>query len=157
MRKLWVFALVLSVVLTSCHNSSKTTAVEENPIGINSSSIHDVLAFRVQFTPTLVINAMPMATGDPYLILELKEIDGKNIQPALALDHVVMEFNGKKTKVDITEMQDFGTDSPILQGVVRDIPKDVNKLDRVTLHFFEIVSLKTHELTVQNLNSTVAY
>jgi hypothetical protein len=100
---------------------------------------------------------MPGSNSAPYLIVKLTEIEGKNIQSDLALDNVVLEYNGKQQKIEITEMHDFGSDSPILEGVVRDLGRDVSRLDKVTVNFFEINSLKVHSLAVKDLNSTVAY
>jgi hypothetical protein len=147
----------IALVLFSCNKAKKTTALEESTAGIAASEVYDLMSYRVQFTPTLVINGMPGTNSDPYLILKLTEIEGKNIQSDLAIDNVVLEYNGKKQKIEISEMHDFGSDSPILEGVVRNLGRDVSRLDIVTIHFFEINSLKEHTLSVKNLNSTIAY
>jgi hypothetical protein len=147
----------LALVLFSCDKTKKSTSLEESIAGIAASEVYTLMNYRVQFTPTLVINAMPGSNSDPYLIVKLTEVEGKNIQSDLALNHVVLEYNGKQQKIEISEMHDFGSDSPILEGVVRDLGRDVSRLDIVTIHFFEINSLKEHTLSVKNLNSTIAY
>jgi len=147
----------IAMVLFSCNKTKKTALTDTSTPGIASSEVYDLMSYRVQFTPTLVINGMPGSNSAPYLIVKLTEIEGKNIQSDLALDHVVLEYNGKQQKIEITEMHDFGSDSPILEGVVRDLGRDLSRLDKVTIHFFEINSLKVHTLSVKDLNSTIAY
>lgn len=150
-------SFAIALVLFSCNKTKKTALTETLSPGIASSEVYDLMSYRIQFTPTLVINGMPGSNSDPYLIVKLTEIEGKNIQADIAIDNVVLEYNGKKQKIEISEMHDFGSDSPILEGVVRDLGRDVARLDIVTIHFFEINSLKEHTLSVKNLNSTVAY
>lgn len=147
----------IALVLFSCNKTKKTTLTDTLNPGIASSEVYDLMTYRVQFTPTLVINGMPGSNTDPYLIVKLTEIEGKNIQSDLAIDQVILEYNGKQQKIEISEMHDFGSDSPILEGVVRNLGRDVSRLDIVTIHFFEINSLKEHTLSVKNLNSTIAY
>ncbi len=147
----------IALVLFSCNKTKKTTLTDTLNPGIASSEVYDLMSYRVQFTPTLVINGMPGSNTDPYLIVKLTEIEGKNIQSDLAIDKVILEYNGKQQKIEISEMHDFGSDSPILEGVVRNLGRDVSRLDIVTIHFFEINSLKEHTLSVKNLNSTIAY
>jgi hypothetical protein len=145
------------MVLFSCNKTKKTVLTDTSTPGIASSEVYDLMSYRVQFTPTLVINGMPGSNSDPYLIVKLTEIEGKNIQSDLAIDKVILEYNGKQQKIEISEMHDFGSDSPVLEGVVRNLGRDVSRLDIVTIHFFEINSLKEHTLSVKNLNSTIAY
>lgn len=147
----------IALVLFSCNKTKKTTPLESSTAGIATSEVYDLMSYRVQFTPTLVINGMPGSNSDPYLIVKLTEIEGKNIQTDIAIDNVVLEYSGKKQKIEISEMHDFGSDSPILEGVVRNLGRDLSRLDIVTIHFFEINSLKEHTLSVKNLNSTIAY
>ena len=147
----------IALVLFSCNKTKKATLTDTLNPGIATSEVYDLMNYRVQFSPTLVINGMPGSNTDPYLIVKLTEIEGKNIQSDLAIDKVILEYNGKQQKIEISEMHDFGSDSPILEGVVRNLGRDVSRLDIVTIHFFEINSLKEHTLSVKNLNSTVAY
>lgn len=106
----------------------------------------------------IIINAMPSADNaqrKPYIIVELTEEQGQNIQNILGLSSVSIKVGGKRSDYVLTEMLDFGSDSPTLQAVVRDI--EFSTADEVTLYFFDFNTETTHHIIIKKVDSTTAY
>lgn len=120
-------------------------------------AIYVVGGYELQFKPTLVDNAMPMSSGERYLIASLHEVNGRNIQNAFGLTQITIHSGVTSEKYDIGEMSDFGTESPTLEGVVRKIRQNKTPLDKVILHFIEISTGEQHSIEARNVYSTIAY
>lgn len=116
-----------------------------------------VESFELQFIPTVVENAMPMSSGQTYAIVQLKEINGKNIQQAFGLSEVVITSGVNIAKYPIGEMADYGEESPILEGVARDITNVKFPLDKMTLKFYSLLTGQEYSVDVRKVYSTVAY
>jgi hypothetical protein len=151
---LWLVAVVFA--LSSCGRSKKIQpeTIGEGQLRFEVYMIDD---FELQFVPTIVENAMPMSSGGTYAILQLKEINGKNIQQAFGLSQIVITSGVNIETYDVGEMNDFGQESPILEGVARGIKNVKFPLDKIVLKFYNLKTGESYAVDAKKVYSTIAY
>lgn len=158
MKKHGLFFIFLSLVVASvgCNRSKKIQPelIGEGQLRYEVFVIDD---FELQFVPIAVENAMPMSSGDTYVIVQLKEINGKNIQQSFGLSQVVITSGVNVETFDIGEMSDFGQESPILEGVVRGIKNVKFPLDKIVLKFYNLKTGEPYAIESKKVYSTIAY
>jgi hypothetical protein len=160
-RPLSIFlAFLLMVIISSCSKEKKVAQTEELLSGVAiKKSIFRIGKYDLQFKPTIVQNAMPTMDGQArkdYMILILQELNGANIQSVFGMTHVELDYGLKKDKIALTEIHDFGMDSPTLEAVLREW--DFNSpIKKVTVYLVDIPSGNEYSITVDTPATTVAY
>lgn len=158
MKRQGIFLILVSCVLSfaGC-NHSKKIQPERIGEGQLKFEVYIIDDFELQFVPTVVENAMPMSSGDIYAIIQLKEINGKNIQQAFGLSQIVVTSGVNIETYDIGEMNDFGQESPILEGVARGIKNVKFPLDKIVLKFYNLKTGEPYAIESKKVYSTIAY
>ncbi len=155
-----IVAFLLMVIISACSKEKKVAQTEELLSGVEiKKSVFRIGKYDLQFKPTIIHDAMPSIDGaarKDYMILILQELNGANIQPVFGMTHVELDYGLKKDKIDLTEIHDFGMDSPTLEAVIRDWDQS-QKIKEVTLYLVEISSQKAFTITVNAPATSVAY
>jgi hypothetical protein len=154
LKKILPFIAVL--VLIGCKSNKPVSQVQ--PVNMDMPNLTEVKGYKLLFEPSLIFNAMPLANenNEQYIILKLTEIEGKNIQFAFGLQNVILVHSGQSDTLKISEIHDFGLESPIIEGVVRGL-KVPQTLDVVTLEFAEFNSGVVHKVSYKNVRTFTAY
>ncbi len=155
-----IVAFSLMVIISACSKEKKVAQTEELLSGVAiKKSVFRIGKYDLQFKPTIIQNAMPSVDGaarKEYMILILQELNGANIQPVFGMTHVELDYGLKKDKIALTEIHDFGMDSPTLEAVLREWDFS-SSIKQVTLFLVEITSGKEFTITVDAPASSVAY
>ncbi|MEZ4800152.1 MAG: hypothetical protein R2809_10330 [Flavobacteriales bacterium] len=149
--------LLISFTVLSC-SSKKALQTDVKGMSEETNDAYFIGDYILRAKADIITNAMPSTdetVRHPYMIVELTEEQGQNIQDILGLSSVSIKVGGKRTDYVLTEMLDFGSDSPTLQAVVRGI--EYSNADEVTLYFFDFNSETTHHIIIKKVDSTVAY
>jgi len=154
LKKILPFIAVL--VLIGCKSNKPVSQIQ--PVNMDMPNLTEVNGYKLLFEPSLIFNAMPLANenNEQYIILKLTEIEGKNIQFAFGLQNVILVHGGQSDTLKISEIHDFGLESPIIEGVVRGL-KVPTTLDVVTLEFAEFNSGTVHKVSYKNVRTFTAY
>jgi hypothetical protein len=155
-----ILAFLLMLVISACSKEKKVAQTEELLSGVAiKKSVFRIGKYDLQFKPTIIQNAMPTMDGGPrkdYMVLILQELNGANIQPVFGMTHVEFDYGLKKDKIALTEIHDFGSDSPTLEAVIRDWDQS-QQIKGVTLFLVEISSQQTFTISVSAPATSVAY
>lgn len=151
-----ILPFIIAVAFIGCKSNKPLS--EAPPINMDMPNLTEVKGYKLLFEPSLIFNAMPGANqnNEQYIILKLTEIEGKNIQFAFGLQNVILAYSGQSDTLKISELHDFGLESPIIEGVVRGL-KVPQVLDEVTLEFAEFNSGVVHKVSYKNVRTFTAY
>lgn len=153
----FIGVLVLVFTVVSC-SPKKDTLSQNSKLATETTDAYFIGDYILRAKADLIVNAMPTTDGTkrkPYLILELIESQGQNIQDVLGLSSISVKAGGKRMDYVLTEMLDFGSDSPTLQAIVRDL--EVDSADELTLYFIDFTTETTHHIIIKKVDTTVAY
>lgn len=155
-----IVAFLLVVFSISCSKGRKVAESEELLSGMAiKKTVFKVGSFDLQFKPTIIQNAMPTMDGAPrkdYMILILQELNGANIQSVFGMTHVELDYGLRKDKIALTEIHDFGMDSPTLEAVLREWDYSP-AIKQITLYIVDITSGREFTITVDAPATSVAY
>lgn len=155
-----IVAFLLVVFSSSCSKGRKVAESEELLSGMAiKKTVFKVGSFDLQFKPTIIQNAMPTMDRAPrkdYMILILQELNGANIQSVFGMTHVELDYGLRKDKIALTEIHDFGMDSPTLEAVLREWDYS-SAIKQITLYIVDITSGREFTITVDAPATSVAY
>jgi len=155
-----IVAFLLMVIVSACSKEKKVTQTDELLSGMAiKKTVFKVGSFDLQFKPTIIQNAMPTMDGAPrkdYMILILQELNGANIQSVFGMTHVELDYGLRKDKIALSEIHDFGMDSPTLEAVLREWDYS-SAIKQVTLYIVDITSGREFTITVDAPATSVAY
>jgi hypothetical protein len=155
-----IVAFILVVIISSCSKEKKVTQTDELLSGMAmKKSVFRIGSYDLQFKPTIIQNGMPTTDGTArrdYMILILQELNGANIQSMFGMTHVELDYGLKKDKIALTEIHDFGMDSPTLEAVLREWDF-ATQIKKVTLFLVDIPNGKEYSITVDTPATTIAY